>query len=327
MSVLKYPQKSIFMILAMIFLAGCGGPAAKSTQPLTLLPSAPPLPNFTPPTTAQHESQTGQPRACPPGEQSNLFILRSIDHGATWASLGNACMREANGVQIADTTPLIIDGHIVLYFVDLAHLDRPVPQSIYRSESTDGVHFDKPQPAYTQTQAMVDPFVLGMPNGSFRLYVPSGPEGIISAVSSDSITFKREGVVYSGEGGGMPGALLLPDGKVRLFIDGGPNSQGLVSLVSEDGRNFTRESGVRIPKPADYLTINNPEPIRLMDGRYLMLYQTQDKKHEGRPEWMAEIHLATSMDGFNWVADPRIIGYGGTSCAVEARDGTLFIYY
>jgi hypothetical protein len=42
---------------------------------------------------------------------------------------------------------------------------------------------------------------------------------------------------------------------------------------------------------------------------------------------MAEIHLATSADGFNWTPDPTIIGYGGTSCVVEAPDGTLYIYY
>ena len=58
-----------------------------------------------------------------------------------------------------------------------------------------------------------------------------------------------------------------------------------------------------------------------------MLYQTQDRVHEGRPEWYSEIHLATSANGYDWIADPRISGYGGTSCVVEAPDGTLFIYY
>ena len=79
--------------------------------------------------------------------------------------------------------------------------------------------------------------------------------------------------------------------------------------------------------PPGYLYINNPEPIRLMDGNYLMLYQIQDAQHKGRPDWMAEMHLATSTDGFNWTPNPEIIGYGGTSCVAEAPDGTLFIYY
>jgi hypothetical protein len=295
-------QQMIVMIFVLSFLVGCSAPGFTS-------------------------GPTAQPSTSNANDLSPLGVLRSTDHGATWTSLGNACIQGLMNIVPADPTPLVVNGRIVLYFVDLGHLDQPVPQILYRATSTDGVNFDKPWPAYTQPQTMVDPFVLAMPDGSFRLYVPSGPEGIISAVSSDSVTFKREGVVYSGGGGGMPGALLSPDGGVRLFIDGGPNSQGLVSLISNDGRNFTAESGARIPKPPDYLPLNNPEPIRLMDGSYLMLYQTQDKKHEGRPEWAAEIHLATSTDGLNWTANPTIIGYGGTSCVVELPDGTLLIYY
>jgi hypothetical protein len=311
MNSLKFLQPAIALLFVVLFLIGCGAPSASPTLSTTFPPPPP----------------TVQQSACRAGELSSLGVLRSTDHGATWTSLGNACIQNLRNLLPADPTPLVLDGRIVLYFVDLGHLDQPVPQSIYRITAADGVNFDTPQPAYTQTQTMVDPFVLRMADRSFRLYVPSGPEGIISAVSGDDVSFKREGVVYSGEGGGMPGALVTHDGKVRLFIDGGPDSPGLVSMISNDGRNFTPENGVRIPKPIDYLTLNNPEPIRRADGSYLMLYQTQDKKHEGRPEWMAEIHLATSTDGFNWIANPKVIEYGGTSCVVEMPDGTLYIYY
>jgi hypothetical protein len=277
--------------------------------------------------TEQSGQTTNQTSTCPKNDLSTQGVLRSTDHGATWTSLGNACIHNLKDITPADPTPLMVNGRIVLYFVDLGHLDQPVPQSIYCATSVDGVNFDPPQPAYTQAQTMVDPFVLRLSNGSFRLYAPSGSEGIISAMSGDCLTFKREEVIYLGPGGGMPGALLLPDGRVRLFVDGGPDSQGLISMISSDGLSFTSESGVRIPKPPDYLTLNNPEPIRLKNGSYLMLYQTQDKKHEGRPEWEAEIHLAISKDGFNWTPDPKIIGYGGTSGVIELPDGTLLIYY
>jgi hypothetical protein len=301
--------------LVLVFLAGCAlpTPTPVPSPKITLLPT--PI------------QPTIQVNGCPQSDISTQGILHSTDHGATWTSLGKACIQGLRGLLPVDPTPLVVNGRIVLYFVDLVHLNQPVPQSVYRVASMDGVNFDTPQPAYTQPVTMVDPFVLRLPDGSFRLYVPSGSSGMISAASSDSVTFKLEGPGKLDNLFGMPGLLLLPDNRIRFFGSDHPESQGLGSLISNDGLHFTPEIGWRIPMPTDYLYINNPEPIRLADGGYLMLYQTQDKKHEGRPDWMAEIHLATSTDGFNWTPNPAIIGYGGTSCVVEAPDGTLFIYY
>jgi hypothetical protein len=195
--------------------------------------------------------------------------------------------------------------------VDIKYLNRPVPQIIYRATSIDGLNFDTPQPAYDQPITMVDIFVLPMPDGSSRMYIPSDQEGIISAVSNDGIKFSREGGVRS-KGGGMPGALLLPDNRVRLFLAG----------------NGTPENGVRIPASPNTI-VDNPQPIRLADGSYLMLFSIHDKKYEGQGDpWdFTEIRLATSMDGFLWTVKPKVIGYGGTSCVVEMPDGTLYIYY
>ena len=308
----KLVRRLTGIAFTLLLLAGCAAPKATPS-----LPSA-----FPSPTQAVSQANT-----CSLNDLSSQGVLRSIDHGATWTSLGKACIHDLNGLIPADPTPLLIDGRIVLYFVDLGHLNQPVPQTIYRVSSTDGVNFDKPTPAYTQTETMVDPFVLRLPNGSFRLYVPSGQSGMISAVSTDSATFTLERGGDLSNLFGMPGLLLLPDNKIRFFGNDYPDPRGIGSLISNDGLKFTSEGGERITKPPDYLNINNPEPIRLKDGSFLMLYQTQDKKHEGRPEWMAEIHLATSTDGFNWTPNPKTISYGGTSCAVEAPDGTLYIYY
>jgi hypothetical protein len=128
----------------------------------------------------------------------------------------------------------MMDGRIVLYFVDFGSLNLPVPKILYRTSSKDGVDFDKPQPAYTQTRTIVDPFVLRMSDGSFRMYAPSDQEGIISAVSRDGLVFTRENGVRMTIGG-MPGALLLPDNRVRMFLAG----NGIMSMISSDGLNFT----------------------------------------------------------------------------------------
>ena len=228
-----------------------------------------------------------------------------------------------------DPTALVFNGSIVLYFLDMATLTNDesitTPRIIYRTTTLDGVNFDKPQSAFTQNHNMVDPFVLSMPDGSFRLYVASDPEGIISAVSTDSLVFTLENGVRSAAGA-MPGALLLPDNRVRLFLAGGNEGQnGILSQISNDGLNFTTEPGVRILSQANTIT-DNPQPIRLADGSYLMLFQILDIKYAGDP-LKSEIHIATSADGLNWTANPTVIAHGGTTCVVQAADGTLYIYF
>jgi len=297
-------------MLVIVSLTGCFA----STNP------AGPSPTF--PTGAQPVQPTGQASTCSRGEPSILGVLRSTDHGATWTSLGNACLPDST-IGAVDPTGLVVDGQIVLYFVDIRFFNQPVPQVLYRATSTDGMNFDTPQPAYTQTRTMIDPFVLRLQDGSFRLYVRSDQEGIISAVSSDGLAFTREDGVRSSVGD-VPGALLLPDNRVRLFVCNGM----IISYISSDGLNFAEESGVRIP--ADSSTVvHNPQPIQLNDRSYLMLFSVHPTDRSGQvdPWTFTETHLATSTDGFDWTANPTIIGYGGTSCAVEMPDGTLYVYY
>jgi hypothetical protein len=265
-----------------------------------------------------------------PGPLSPLGVLRSTDHGATWTSLGNACLNGST-IEAVDPTAIAVNGSIALYALDMATLTNDhsttTERVIYRATTVDGVNFGTPQPAFTQYHDMVDPSIVRMPNGSFRMYVPVDQEGIISASSSDGLVFTREDGVRTSNGG-MPGALLLPDNRVRLFLAGGNEGQeGIYSMISSDGLNFTTEGGVRIPSPVDSIT-DNPQPIRLANGSFLMLYQIHEKKYEGLPPWQhTEIHLATSTDALNWTTNPTIIGYGGTSCVIEAADGTMYLYY
>lgn len=320
----KFMQKLIGVILAIIFLAGCGVPTAAPAATPTVPPPPPPPPPLLP--SVQPAQPTATVSTCKPNGWP-LGTLRSTDHGATWITV-EGCIHDIGSIMPADLTPQVVDGRIVLYFVDLMNLAKGI---LYRVSSEDGMNFDKPLAVYDNQASMMDPYVLRMPDGSFRMYATSDP-GIISAASSDGVSFTTEGAVQSSNGGPLgflfgagAGALVTPDNQIRLFL-GTANPQAIISLISNDGLTFTPEEGLRIALPPDYFTIGNPEPIRLPDGSYLMLYSTQDKVHEGRPEWDAEIHLATSVDGFNWIANPTVIGYGGTVCVAEAPDGTLYIY-
>jgi hypothetical protein len=304
--------RSMGALLVLVLLTGCFAPTTTGAPP----PAPPGQPS------AQSGQPTVQASTCSRGEPSILGVLRSTDHGATWTSLGNACLPDAS-IGAVDPTGFVVDGQIVLYFVDIVHLNQPVPQVLYRATSTDGVHFETLQPAYTQPRTMVDPSVVRMADGAFRVYVPSDQEGIISAVSNDGLSFAPEDGVRFTEGG-MPGALLLPDGRVRVFLCG----EAITSFISNDGLNFTRESGVRIQPDANMM-VDNPQPIRLNDGSYLMLFSVHPTDRSGQPDpWtFTETRFATSTDGLNWTVNPTIIGYGGTSCAVEMPDGTLYVYY
>ncbi len=322
----KFRSRWFAPIVVAGFLVGCSAPTPTPVpppppmQPNTPLPP-PARPNtpLPPPTAEGTARSSDQATACSESETSPLGILRSTDHGATWTTLGNACMPDATNVAAVDPTPVMINGRITLYFVDFFHLDRGI---LYRSGSDDGINFDQPQAVFTHSNGgLVDPFVLQLSDGSFRVYV-TGEESIISASSSDGLTFTQD-QGFRSKIGGMAGALLLTDNRIRLFL----SSDGISSLISSDGIHFTEEEGLRIPAIPNSV-VDNPEPIRLSDGSYLMVFSIHDRKYEGQLPWKhTEIRLAASTDGYQWAVNPKIFGYGGTSCVVEAQDGTLFIYY
>jgi hypothetical protein len=328
MNSLKIFLKIIGLMTLVILLEGCAPPAATPNLPITFPPPPTPVPNSPPPTLTQPAQPFVEASICEAGDWP-MKVFRSIDGGVTWITVVG-CIHDSGTISPADLTPQVIDGHIVLFFVNLIDLDKGI---LYRVDSLDGVNFDKPQAVYEHTKLIMDPFVLRMPDGSFRMYATADPEGMLTAVSKDGFNFTSQGRAQLKDGplglsfGGMAGALVTPDNRIRLFLDGGANSQGIVSLISDDGLTFTPEAGMRILLPPDHITINNPEPIRLLDGTYLMLYSTQDKLHTGRPDWMAEIRLATSKDGINWINNPTVIGYAGTTCVVEMPDRTQLIYY
>ena len=88
---------------------------------------------------------------------------------------------------------------------------------------------------------------------------------IVTGVCDDGRAFALENEMSGPEffGGGMPSALLLPDNRVRMFLDGERDGvQGIFSLISNDSLNSACKIGMRIPAPANR-DLNNPQPIRL----------------------------------------------------------------
>jgi hypothetical protein len=164
-------------------------------------------------------------------------------------------------------------------------------------------------------------------DGRFRLYLLhlSEIEDIISATSQDGRIFDIDKGPRITPGY-IPGALLLRDGRVRLFIAG--DDRGILSYISDDGIDFIIEEGVRIPTEGKSTT--SPHPISLSDGGYIMVYTVEREgifQDEQARIAAIEIRIAGSEDGFNWKTDPKPIAYGSVPGIVELQDGSLLIYY
>jgi hypothetical protein len=255
-------------------------------------------------------------------------VLRSTDGGASWTFLGDACFHAPQLLPV-DPSPQVSASGVALYFLDLKTLNQQAGNGrvIYRAESSDGVEFSQPEPVFLFGENVTDPYILRLGDGSYRMYLMhlSEPEDIISATSRDGLVFALdEG--YRTREGAIPGALLLPDGRVRLFVAGDP--RGITSLVSPDGLTFTMEEGARIPM--DGIRTTDPHPIPLQAGGFMMVYTThREGNYADEQARLAaiEIRTASSADGFNWTVNPRPIAYGTVPGLVETADGILYVYY
>jgi hypothetical protein len=248
-----------------------------------------------------------------------MGMIESTDHSITWKFKGYAQLH-APELNPVDPSIMFDNGELVLYFFDLNSLmtDTAV---VYRTHTTDGggLDFSPPTKAFQFAGYLTDPAVVRLPSGKYRMYV-HGPNAILSATSVDGKIFKLDTGART-TAGGVPGAIVLPDGRVRLFVCGA----GIISLISEDGLSFTLEPGVRIPIQSGAAIVADPHPIRSTDGMYLMAYKVRPTK-EDRPE-LDEVFFAESIDGFTWTPGSTSLIKGSVPTLVELPDRTLRIYY
>jgi len=274
----------------------------------------------------------GNQAACGENEYSAGFerigVLRSTNGGGSWTFLGDACFHAPELIPV-DPSPLQTSSGIALYFLDLKSLNQPSGSKrvIYRAESKDGLDFTLPQPVFQFGETITDPYILQIGEDSYRMYLQhhAGVEDIISATSSAGMPFRLDAGSRTKDGA-IPGALLLPDGRVRLFASGDP--QGIRSLISNDGLAFQMEEGIRVP--SNGINIADPHPIQLQSGGYLMVYTAHpDGVYADEQARLAaiEIHISSSDDGLVWRSNPATLAYGSVPGLVEARGGDLYIYY
>jgi hypothetical protein len=249
-----------------------------------------------------------------------MGMIESTDHGITWQFKGHADFH-ASSLNPVDPSALVDNGLLVFYFFDLNSLGTDTAV-VYRSVGTDGtgLYFSPPAKAFQMHGVFTDPMVVKMQNGKYRMYL-HGETAILSAASDNGFVFTQDQGDRTTTGG-VPGAVVLPDGKVRLFVCG----QGITSLISDNGLDFTQEPGIRIPIPKGAAVVADPNPIRIADGTYRMAYKVGPPGQVGPPV-LDEVHLAESQDGYSWTPGSASLVKGSVPTLVELPDGRMRIYY
>ena len=231
------------------------------------------------------------------------------------------------------------DGRLRMYYGG--------PGGILSAVSNDGLTFQKepavriPSGSPGSPEAITsDPTLVTLKDGRARMYYkgatgPGGPgqsvHSVFSAVSTDGLRFEKEGIRIDSQQtpdrgwASVPEAIILPDGRVRLYYvsDGLDVQHGIVSAISKDGLNFTREE-TRLTGFVD------PAVVRLNDGSYLMLavafpFGPGGKLTDATPG----IYSFISQNGINFEDRQLVLaGEGNIDPAIiDSGDGTFRVYY
>ena len=166
--------------------------------------------------------------------------------------------------------------------------------------------------------------VVTFPNGSKRAYfkemdpqsqqVYSAPclDAGCTSIGSRSATSEEMKVPTSTKAWGLPDAVLLPDGRVRIYIVESPVIgkclEKIASYISPDGITFTKEPGWRLE--GGYV---DTEIIRAKANDYIMILADIACTSSRRQQ----LFIATSKDGLTFSTPQMLTGAG-----VEGLDPT-----
>ncbi len=196
------------------------------------------------------------------------------------------------------------DGKVRLYYCSNG--------AILSAISNEGLAFTKEQgirisPGTGFETNVCDPTIVNLPGGKMRMYYKgadsqnAGPgqsiHKIYSAISSDGLTFQKEGLRIDSETNGdngwasVPDAIILPDGKVRIYyVTASGMEHGIGSAISSDGLNFVKEEGLRVPNLVD------PALVKI-NNKYILFAASIDERFTALPKG---IYYLESSDGLKF---------------------------
>ncbi|MBI2134675.1 hypothetical protein HYU09_01680 [Candidatus Woesearchaeota archaeon] len=196
------------------------------------------------------------------------------------------------------------DGRVRLYYCN--------SKGILSAISKDGLAFAKESgvrisPGTGFEVQVCDPTIVDIPDGKMRMYykgansLKPGPgqsiHKIFSAISSDGLTFKKEGLRIDSETNGdngwasVPDAIMLSDGRVRIYyVTASGMEHGIGSAISYDGLDFEKEAGIRVSNLVD------PALVRIKD-KYVLFAASIDERFGQVPKG---IYFSESSDGLDF---------------------------
>lgn len=198
------------------------------------------------------------------GKPEQIGVRTSSDNGASWGQKKYVVFQNARNRVPVDPAPYLLpDGKIRLYYLDIAEVQagKNASHKIYSAISSDGVTFTQEDGARFTYDKIFDPDVVNV-DGSWRMYVGTHDNKVLSTTSSDGLSFSYEGVAYSG--GAIPNVIY--ENKTYYLFTGGIDISS-----SKDGKTFTKLN--KRFSPAGLTA--DPGVTKLSDGRYLMVYKTK----------------------------------------------------
>ena len=193
--------------------------------------------------------------------------LGSQDPGSSWKRDGIALESDRPEDAARILTPCVIalpDRTLRMLYMGHGPASPPGTRGrILSARSEDGVRWRKEPGVRIDCEGLEDrtlsPDVIAA-DGGWRVYFESSIKAVTSlasAFSRDALTFEREPglrVEIEGTSVGSPRALMLGDGRVRLyfhvyrepFVMGLDRGNHVESSISRDGLSFVREEGIRI---------------------------------------------------------------------------------
>lgn len=204
------------------------------------------------------------------GIPEQIGLIKSSDNGQTWTDKVFIDIEDVGDKVPVDPAPFLLDdGAIRLYYFDIneerSGFDVAAENKIYCADSSDGVNFVEHEDVCFAYTGVYDPDVI-LVDGVYRMYVGDiAGNKVISATSSDGLTFTYEGTAYTG--GAVPDA-FYKEGTYYLY------TAGIDISTSSDGASYTSTSN---SFRSNLGTVTaDPSVIELNDGTYMMLYKTKD---------------------------------------------------
>lgn len=179
--------------------------------------------------------------------------------------------------------------------------------------------------------------VVTFSNGSKRAYfkeIDGSYQQVYSAPCNDAgctsigtrtATSPEMRVPNTAKAWGVPDPVLLPDGKVRIYIVESPVegkcTEKIASYISNDGITFTKEPGWRFEN--GYV---DTEILRAKNADYVMIMADIGCTPSNRQM----LFVSTSTDGLNWAPPQMLTGPGVEGLdptGYESSPGVFRIYY